>query len=78
MTPVPRRTRFLTAPIAASGFLPVITVCPDMNDQEKIFDLLKPGAIGIKLTEGQMMDPEASISALVFHHQQARYFTIET
>ena len=23
-----------------------------------------------------MMDPEGSVSALVFHHPQARYFTI--
>ena len=26
------------------------------------------------LTEGFMMDPEASVSALVIHHPQARYF----
>ena len=30
--------------------------------------------IGIQLTEGFMMDPEASVSALVFHHPEARYF----
>ncbi|NVN90408.1 MAG: methionine synthase [Desulfuromonadales bacterium] len=56
---------------------PGYSCCPEMSDQEKIFALLKPASIGMQLTEGQMMDPEASVSALVFHHQQARYFNIE-
>ena len=30
----------------------------------------------MRLTEGYMMDPEASVSALVFHHPEARYFVI--
>ncbi|KAB0664086.1 methionine synthase [Oryzomonas japonica] len=50
--------------------------CPEMADQEKIFALLRPERIGMQLTEGHMIDPEASVSALVFHHPQARYFTI--
>jgi 5-methyltetrahydrofolate--homocysteine methyltransferase len=33
-------------------------------------------AIGVQLTEGFMMEPEASVSALVFHHPQAKYFSI--
>ena len=37
--------------------------------------LLKPEEIGVKLTEGLMMDPEASVSALVFHHPDCAYFT---
>ncbi len=48
--------------------------CPNLADQEKLFKLLKPEEIGVKLTEGHMMDPEASVSALVFHHPQAEYF----
>jgi 5-methyltetrahydrofolate--homocysteine methyltransferase len=48
--------------------------CPDLADQEKLFRLLKPQEIGLQLTEGHMMDPEASVSALVFHHSQAEYF----
>jgi 5-methyltetrahydrofolate--homocysteine methyltransferase len=50
--------------------------CPEMADQEKIFALLRPERIGMQLTEGYMMDPEASVSALVFHHPQAHYFAI--
>jgi 5-methyltetrahydrofolate--homocysteine methyltransferase len=50
--------------------------CPEMADQEKIFTLLRPERIGMQLTDGNMMDPEASVSALVFHHLQAKYFAI--
>ena len=48
--------------------------CPELADQEKLFRLLRPEEIGLRLTEGHMMDPEASVSALVFHHPQAEYF----
>ena len=50
--------------------------CPNLDDQEKLFNLLKPEQIGIQLTEGDMMDPEASVSALVFHHPQGKYFDV--
>jgi 5-methyltetrahydrofolate--homocysteine methyltransferase len=48
--------------------------CPDLADQRVLFDLLRPEQIGLGLTEGFMMDPEASVSALVFHHPEAKYF----
>ena len=49
--------------------------CPDMSDQEKLFRLLNAEhEIGVHLTEGFMMDPEASVSAMVFHHPEAKYF----
>jgi 5-methyltetrahydrofolate--homocysteine methyltransferase len=50
--------------------------CPELADQRKLFKLLEPDAIGIRLTEGDMMDPEASVSALVFGHPQGRYFDV--
>jgi 5-methyltetrahydrofolate--homocysteine methyltransferase len=50
--------------------------CPRLEDQEILFRLLRPESVGVNLTEGCMMDPEGSVSALVFHHPQARYFTI--
>ena len=49
--------------------------CPNMEDQVKLFQLLNPEEIGVTLTEGFMMEPEASVSALVFHHPDAAYFT---
>lgn len=48
--------------------------CPDLNDQRQLFGLLQPQDIGVELTEECMMDPEASVSAIVFHHPQAIYF----
>jgi len=48
--------------------------CPNLADQRALFDLLRPEQIGLGLTEGFMMDPEASVSALVFHHPEAKYF----
>jgi 5-methyltetrahydrofolate--homocysteine methyltransferase len=48
--------------------------CPELADQATLFRLLEPERIGIRLTEGFMMEPEASVSALVFHHPGARYF----
>ncbi len=48
--------------------------CPALEDQATLFRLLEPEKIGVHLTEGFMMDPEASVSALVFHHPEARYF----
>lgn len=50
--------------------------CPELDDQEKLFSLLKPEEIGLRLTDGCMMDPEASVSALVFHHPEGRYFDV--
>ena len=50
--------------------------CPELADQEKLWKLLRPESVGVELTDGYMMDPEASVSALVFHHPQARYFGV--
>jgi 5-methyltetrahydrofolate--homocysteine methyltransferase len=50
--------------------------CPDLAFQRQLFHALRPEEIGVHLTEGDMMDPEASVSALVFHHPDARYFGV--
>jgi 5-methyltetrahydrofolate--homocysteine methyltransferase len=50
--------------------------CPKLDDQALLWKLLSPEEIGVELTEGFMMDPEASVSALVFHHPQASYFSV--
>ncbi len=49
--------------------------CPNLDDQQALWKLLRPEDIGVQLTEGMMMDPEASVSALVFHHPDCAYFT---
>ena len=48
--------------------------CPNLADQATLFKLLEPQTLGLTLTEGFMMDPEASVSGLVFHHPAAKYF----
>ena len=51
--------------------------CPRLEDQEQLFRLLKvTDNIGVELTEGFMMDPESAVSALVFHHPDAKYFNL--
>jgi 5-methyltetrahydrofolate--homocysteine methyltransferase len=50
--------------------------CPDLEDQTSIWRLLRPEEIGVQLTEGFMMDPEASVSALVFQHLDCTYFSV--
>jgi len=50
--------------------------CPELEDQEGIWKLLKPEEIGVQLTEGFMMDPEASVSALAFIHPDCSYFSV--
>jgi len=50
--------------------------CPDLEDQAGIWKLLRPEEIGVQLTDGFMMDPEASVSALVIHHPDCAYFSV--
>jgi 5-methyltetrahydrofolate--homocysteine methyltransferase len=50
--------------------------CPDLEDQAPLFRLMNPSDIGVELTEGFMMYPEASVSAMVFSHPKARYFNV--
>ncbi len=50
--------------------------CPDLEAQLPLFAFLKPGAIGISLTENMQMVPEQTTSAIVVHHPQAKYFAV--
>jgi 5-methyltetrahydrofolate--homocysteine methyltransferase len=51
--------------------------CANMEGQQGIWKLLQPEDIGVHLTESYMMEPEAAVSALVFHHPDCAYFTAE-
>jgi 5-methyltetrahydrofolate--homocysteine methyltransferase len=48
--------------------------CPNLEDQAGLWKLLNPEEIGVQLTDGFMMDPEASVSALVFQHPDCTYY----
>jgi 5-methyltetrahydrofolate--homocysteine methyltransferase len=48
--------------------------CPDLEDREKIVELLKPDRIGVTLSEGFQLVPEQATDAIVVHHPEAKYF----
>ena len=50
--------------------------CPSLEDQSKLFELLRPERIGVTLTDQYQLVPEQSTSAIIVHHPEARYFNI--
>jgi 5-methyltetrahydrofolate--homocysteine methyltransferase len=51
--------------------------CPNLEDQTKLFVLLKPTEnVGVRLTSAFLLEPEQSTSALVVHHPAAKYFVV--
>src|ERR1700752_4625894 len=51
--------------------------CPRLEDQEKLFTLLNPSRIDVNLTEEFQLEPEQSTSAIIVHHPEAKYFSID-
>ncbi len=50
--------------------------CPEMEDRRKVVELLKPERVGVSLSEELMLYPEQSTDAFVFHHPEAKYFSV--
>ncbi|MDP5025794.1 MAG: B12-binding domain-containing protein, partial [Aquiluna sp.] len=50
--------------------------CPEMEDRRKIMQLLQPERVGIELSDELMLNPEQSTDAFVFHHPEAKYFSV--
>lgn len=50
--------------------------CPNLEDQTKLFNLLKPERIGLSLSESFQIEPEQSTNAIIVHHPQAKYFNV--
>lgn len=50
--------------------------CPNLEDHAKLFELLQPERIGVRLTDEFMLDPEQSTDAIIVHHPEARYFNV--
>jgi 5-methyltetrahydrofolate--homocysteine methyltransferase len=48
--------------------------CPNVEDQDKLEDLLDWRRIGVELSEEHQLTPEQSTSAVVLHHPEAKYF----
>ena len=51
--------------------------CPRLEDQEKLFALLDPSRIDVELSEEFQLEPEQSTSAIIVHHPEAKYFSID-
>jgi 5-methyltetrahydrofolate--homocysteine methyltransferase len=51
--------------------------CPNLEDQTKLFELLDPARIDVSLTEEFQLEPEQSTSAIIVHHEEAKYFSID-
>ncbi len=50
--------------------------CPDLSLSAGLFRLLKPESLGITLTDTYQMIPEATTSAFIVPHKDAKYFAI--
>jgi 5-methyltetrahydrofolate--homocysteine methyltransferase len=50
--------------------------CPEMEDRRKLVELLKPERVGVVLSEELQLHPEQSTDAIVFHHPEAKYFSV--
>lgn len=50
--------------------------CPDLEDNEKVAQLLKAKRLGIEVSEetGWQYQPEQTTSAIICHHPEAKYF----
>jgi 5-methyltetrahydrofolate--homocysteine methyltransferase len=51
--------------------------CPSLEDQAKLFELIDPSRIGVELSEEFQLDPEQSTSAIIVHHPEAKYFSVD-
>ncbi len=50
--------------------------CPDMEDRRKVVELLRPERMGVELSDELQLHPEQSTDAFVFHHPEAKYFSV--
>ncbi len=51
--------------------------CPNLEDQTQLFELLDPSRIDVELSEEFQLVPEQSTSAIIVHHEEAKYFSID-
>ncbi|WP_344105305.1 methionine synthase [Myceligenerans crystallogenes] len=50
--------------------------CPNMEDRHKVMELTQAERVGVRLSEELQLHPEQSTDALVFHHPEAKYFSV--
>jgi len=50
--------------------------CPDHTEKTTLWELLRPGEIGMEITSSFAMTPPASVSGLYLAHPKSRYFSV--
>jgi 5-methyltetrahydrofolate--homocysteine methyltransferase len=73
----PELTRLFKQEYQGSRYSFGYPACPRLEDQEKLFTLLNPSRIDVNLTEEFQLEPEQSTSAIIVHHPEAKYFSID-
>ncbi|MEO8434480.1 MAG: methionine synthase [Pyrinomonadaceae bacterium] len=73
----PELTKLFHQSYQGSRFSFGYPACPNLEDQAKLFELLDPSRIDVELTEEFQLDPEQSTSAIIVHHPEAKYFSID-
>jgi len=73
----PEMTKLFHQAYQGSRFSFGYPACPNLEDQAKLFELLDPRRIDVELTEEFQLDPEQSTSAIIVHHPEAKYFSID-
>ncbi len=73
----PEITRLFSQGYQGSRYSFGYPACPNLEDQTKLFDLIRPERIDITLTEEYHLEPEQSTTAIIAHHPSAKYFSIK-
>ncbi|HSL54594.1 MAG TPA: methionine synthase [Pyrinomonadaceae bacterium] len=73
----PELTRLFKQEYQGSRYSFGYPACPRLEDQQKLFTLLNPSRIDVELSEEFQLEPEQSTSAIIVHHPEAKYFSIE-
>ncbi len=73
----PQLTKLFHQGYQGSRFSFGYPACPNLEDQTKLFELLRPERIDVELSEEFQLHPEQSTSAIIVHHPEAKYFNIE-
>jgi 5-methyltetrahydrofolate--homocysteine methyltransferase len=70
-------TRLFSQGYQGSRFSFGYPACPNLEDQTKLFELIRPERVDITLTEEYHLEPEQSTTAIIAHHPSAKYFSIK-
>jgi len=73
----PEITRLFSQGYQGSRYSFGYPACPNLEDQTKLFDLIRPERIDVTLTEEYHLEPEQSTTAIIAHHPNAKYFSIK-